>query len=88
MKTVRVTWKDTATVREYRPIYYRGYTIYGAPEGWTTDVPNDKYIYSTIDDARNGIDSILGGFGKKGVSRTRRRVPGDIRIVGEKNETA
>jgi hypothetical protein len=88
MKTIRITWKDTATVRNYVPLNYRGYTIYGAPEGWTTDVPGDKRIYSTRADAQNGVDNLLGGFGKKGVSRTRRRVPGDIRIVGEKNETA
>lgn len=85
---MRIVWKDTATVRDYKPIHYRGYTITGSPEGWTTNVPNDKYIYSTRDDALNGIDKLLGGTGKKGVSRTRRREPGDIRIASVKNETA
>lgn len=88
MATIRIVWKDTATVRDYVPLSYRGYTISGAPEGWTTDVPGDTHVYSTRDDALNGIDQLLGGFGKKGVSRTRRREPGDIRIVGTKSETA
>lgn len=85
---MRIVWKDTATVRDYKTLEYRGYHIFGSPEGWTTDVPNDQYIYSTRDDALNGIDNLLGGFGKKGVSVTRRRKPGDIRIVGKKSETA
>ena len=85
---MRIVWKDTAAVRDYKQIEYRGYTIYGESDGWRTNVPNDPYIYRTRDDALNGIDNLLGGFGKKGLSQTRRRVPGDIRIVGEKNETA
>lgn len=85
---MRIVWKDTATVRDYKTINYRGYQVFGHPEGWTTNVPNDKYIYSTKDDALNGIDHLLGGTGKKGVSRTRRRKPGDIRIASEKTETA
>ena len=76
---MRVIWKDSRTYKTYS---YRGYTIEKQPDGWSTTVPGDKYLYSSAETAHNAVDQMLGG-------KTRKANPGrhrlGVKIVGEKD---
>lgn len=83
---MRIVWKDTYKANGYKPFKYRGVVINGHPYGWTTEMPGDKNIYQTRDDAFNAVDKVLGGIGQRGTSTTRKT--GLIRIIGSTEETA
>lgn len=60
--------------------------IYGSPQGWTTNVPGDEFIYKTHYDALNAVDKALGSHGQKGSAKRKNY---GITIVGKKEgETA
>ena len=77
---MRIVWKDS-NPKTYKPVRYRKYTVYGSPEGWTTNIPEDNNIYSTHYCALNAIDKYLGGSGQMGSAK--RRAYG-IKIIGTK----
>ena len=77
---MRIVWKDSKP-KTYKPVRYRKYTVYGSPEGWTTNIPEDNNIYSTHYCALNAIDKYLGGGGQKGSAK--RKAYG-IKIIGTK----
>lgn len=77
---MRIVWKDSKP-KTYKPVRYRKYTVYGSPEGWTTNIPEDNNIYSTHYCALNAIDKYLGGSGQMGSAK--RKAYG-IKIVGVK----
>ena len=78
---MRVIWKDTKP-KEYKPIKYRKYMIYGSPEGWTTNIPGDDNLYAAHYCAQNAIDKYLGGTGVRGQACKKRQSYG-IQIIGK-----
>lgn len=85
MKPIRVVWKDSIS-RQHKPVKYRGHTIQGYNNGWTTSIPNDNNIYQTHYCALNAIDKALGGFGQMGCAKRKNY---GIKIIGKKGgETA
>lgn len=82
---MRIVWKDSKP-KSYKPVKYRGHTINGSPQGWTTDIAGDDNIYKTHYCALNAIDKALGGHGQMGSAK---RKSYGIEIVGKKtDETA
>lgn len=79
---MRVIWKDSKP-KNYKPVKYRDYMIYGSPEGWTTTIPGDHNIYATHYDALNAIDAALGGTGQMGSAKRQKY---GIKIVGKKKD--
>ena len=75
---MRVVWKDSKSYKTYK---YRGYIIEKCPEGWITNVPEDKYIYLSAETAHNAVDEMLGGKTRK-ANPARHKL--GIKIVGEK----
>lgn len=78
---MRVVWKDSRP-KLHKPVKYRGCTIQGYNNGWTTDIPGDNNIYKTHYCALNAIDRALGGYGQKGSGK---RKSYGIQIVGKKD---
>lgn len=75
---MRVIWRDSLQPKEYKPIKYRGFMIWGTPKGWEITVPGDNNIYKTHYSAQNAIDAHFGDFGKRG---TEKRKACGIQIV-------
>ncbi len=83
---MRVIWKDSNKPKEYQPIRYRGFMIWGTPKGWEVTVPGDNNIYKTHYSAQNAIDQHFGDFGTRG---TEKRKAYGIQIISTKGgETA
>lgn len=83
---MRVVWRDSTAQKEYKPIRYRGFMIWGTPLGWEITIPGDNNIYKDHYSAQNAIDKHFGDFGTRG---TKKRISYGIQIVGEKGgETA
>lgn len=51
---MRVVWKDSKP-KNYKPVKYRNDMIYGSPEGWSNNIPDDDNLYATHYDALNEI---------------------------------
>ena len=81
---MRVIWKDSKP-KEYKPIIYRGFMIWGTPAGWEITVPGDNNIYKTHYSAQNAIDQHFGDFGKHG---TEKRKSYGIQTIKKGDETA
>lgn len=79
---IRVTWKDSCS-HPNKPVTYRGYTISGYGNGWTTDMPGDHNIYHSHYCALNAIDAALGGHSRKRPP-SQKRLSYGIQIVGQK----
>jgi hypothetical protein len=80
---MRVIWRDSHVPKEYKPIKYRGFMIYGSPEGWTTTMKGDWNIYATHYCAQNAIDQAFGDYGKRG---TAKRIGYGIQIIGTESK--
>ena len=78
---MRVVWKDSNKPQEYKPIRYRGFMIWGTPNGWEITVPGDNNIYKNHYSAQNAIDRYCGDFGQRG---TEKRKSYGIQIIGKK----
>ena len=78
---MRVIWKDSG--KELLTRHYRGYRVFGASIGWTTNLPDENNIYKSWTDGLNAIDKFLGGSGMQGSAKKRQK---KIRIVGELND--
>lgn len=79
---MRIIWKDSNAPKEYKPIRYRGFMIWGTPRGWEITVPGDINIYSCHYCAQNAIDQHFGDFGSRG---TDKRKSYGIQIIGQKD---
>ncbi len=79
---MRVIWKDSKP-RNYKPVKYRNYMVYGSPKGWWNNIPGDDNVYATHYDALNAIDAALGGTSQMGSAK---RQSYDIKIVGKKSD--
>ena len=79
---MRVVWKDSKP-KSYKPVKYRGHMIYGSPQGWWNNIPDDENLYATHYDALNAIDAKLGGHGQMGSAKRQKY---GITIVGKKDE--
>ena len=77
---MRVVWRDSLKPKEYKPIRYRKFYVFGTPNGWTTSLPGDKNIYKNHYCALNAIDAYYGDLGMRGPEK--RRAYG-IQIVGQ-----
>lgn len=83
---MRVIWRDSNAPKEYKPIRYRGYMLWGTPRGWEITVPGDTNLYSCHYCAQNAVDAYLGDLGQHGTPKRKRL---GIKIVGKKgDETA
>lgn len=80
---MRVVWRDSTKPKEYKPIKYRNFMIYGTPEGWEISVPGDYNIYRTHYSASNAIDQHYGDYGQHGTEKRKRY---GIEIVGQKKK--
>lgn len=80
---MRVTWRDSSKPKEYKPIKYRGFMIWGTPSGWETTVPGDDNIYHSHYCATNAIDAYFGDFGTRG---TEKRKACGIQIIGTRKK--
>ena len=80
---MRVIWKDSSLPKEYKPIRYRGFMIWGTPRGWEITVPGDNNIYSSHYCATNAIDEYFGDFGKRG---SEKRKGYGIQRIGKKDD--
>lgn len=69
---MRIVWKDSTKAKEYKPIRYRGFMIWGTPSGWEITVPGDYNIYKTHYSAQNAIDDYFGDFGTRGTEKRKR----------------
>ena len=69
---MRVIWKDSNKPKEYKPIRYRGFMVWGTPAGWEITVPGDDNIYKTHYCALNAIDKHFGDFGQRGTEKRKR----------------
>ena len=81
---MRIVWKDSKP-KSYKPVKYRKHMIYGSPQGWTTNLPDDNNLYATHYDALNAIDKALGGYGRSGAGK---RAKYGINIIGHKNDVS
>lgn len=81
---MRVTWKDSNKPDEYKPIRYRGFMIWGTPEGWEITVPGDNNLYRNNFCAMNAIDAHFGDFGTRG---TKKRKAYGIQIIGTRKKS-
>ena len=79
---MRVVWRDSKP-KEYKPIKYRGFMIWGTPEGWEITVPGDNNIYKAHYCAQNAIDQHFGDYGQRG---TEKRKSYGIQIIGQRVE--
>lgn len=82
---MRVVWKDTITKGFSTKYTHRGYALTKlrtGTGGWITDLPGDKYIYSSPDTAMNAIDEMLGGVCTKRIPKRHRL---GIKILGERD---
>ncbi len=84
---MRIVWRDSAVPKEYKPIRYRGFMVWGTPKGWEITVPGDENIYKAHYCALNAIDQHFGDYGQRG---TEKRIGYGIQIVGTRKggETA
>lgn len=78
---MRIVWKDSGLAKEYKPIRYRGYMIWGTPRGWEITVPGDNNVYANHYSAQNAIDQHFGDFGQRG---TEKRKKYGIQIINQK----
>lgn len=81
---MRVIWKDSS-LKEVKPIKYRGHFATWYKGGWTIDTPGDTNIYTNHYCALNAIDKALGGNGIRGEAGAKRKSHG-IRIIGQKED--
>lgn len=82
---MRVVWKDSNQPKEYKPIRYRGFMIWGTPAGWEITVPGDYNLYKNHYSAQNAIDKAMGDYGQHGSEKRKRY---GIQIIGTKKETS
>lgn len=83
---MRVIWRDSNAPKEYKPIRYRGFMVWGSPRGWEITVPGDTNVYSSHYCALNAIDQHFGDYGQRG---SEKRKGYGIQIIGkEGGETA
>lgn len=68
---MRIVWKDSNKPKEYKPIRYRGFIIWGTPKGWEVAIPGDNNIYKSHYSAQNAIDQHFGDFGTRGTEKRR-----------------
>ena len=80
---MRVTWKDSGVPKEYKPIRYRGFTLWGTPQGWEVAIPGDDNIYSSHYCATNAVDAYFGDFGTRGAEK---RKQCGIQIIGTRKK--
>lgn len=80
---MRIVWKDSTKEKEYKPIRYRGFMIWGTSSGWEITVPGDHNIYKDHYSAQNAIDKHFGDYGQRG---TEKRKSYGIQIVGQNND--
>lgn len=78
---MRIVWKDSTKAKEYKPIRYRGFMIWGASSGWEITVPGDNNLYADHYSAQNAIDKHFGDFGQRG---TEKRKKYGIHIINQK----
>jgi hypothetical protein len=69
---MRIVWKDSRAQKEYKPIRYRGYMIWGSSAGWEITVPGDHNIYANHYSAQNAIDQYFGDFGQHGTEKRKK----------------
>jgi hypothetical protein len=69
---MRIVWKDSRTQKEYKPIRYRGYMIWGSSAGWEITVPGDHNVYANHYSAQNAIDQYFGDFGQHGTEKRKK----------------
>lgn len=79
-----MTWKDSDKPKEYKPIKYRGFMIWGTPKGWEITVPGDDNIYRNNFCAMNAIDAHFGDFGTRGTEKRKRY---GIQIIGTRKKS-
>lgn len=77
---IRVTWRDQ-NGRPCAPATYRKVTMTRYKSGWILDLPENNYIYASLDCAKNAIDEILGGTARRHVEK---RLQKGIKIIGER----
>lgn len=80
---MRVVWKDSNTPKEYEPIKYRGYYVFGSPNGWEVSIKGDNNLYKNHYCALNAIDAY---FGEEGTHGGEKRIKCGIQIIGQKNK--
>ena len=80
---MRMIWKDSNKPKEYKPIKYRGYMIYGTPRGWTITLRGDYNIYANHYCAKNAIDLAIDGCLSKG---TKKRLSYGVQIIGREEK--
>ena len=80
---MRIVWKDSNQPKEYNPINYRKFYVFGTPNGWETSIPGDNNLYKNHYCALNAIDAYLGGSGQMGAAK---RKSYGIQIVGQKDD--
>lgn len=78
---MRIVWKDSTKAKEYKPIRYRGFMIWGTSSGWEITVPGDHNVYANHYSAQNAIDAYFGDLGTRG---TEKRKSYGIQIVSKK----
>lgn len=81
---IRIVWKDSASIREYKPTKYRNHFITwydnGTICGWTINIEGDCNVYKSVHCAMNAIDSWLGPNPRTEPSEKRKKA--GIKIVG------
>lgn len=77
---MRIVWQDSKP-KEYKPIRYRGFMVWGTPRGWEITVPGDNNLYADHYSAQNAIDKHFGDFGQRG---TEKRKKYGIQIINQK----
>ena len=75
-------WKDSSAKKEYQPIKYRKFHVFGTPNGWETSIPGDNNLYKNNYCAQNAIDAFYGDFGQRG---TEKRKAYGIQIIGKRD---
>lgn len=84
---MRVVWKDSNAVGQYKDIRYRKHTISGYNGiGWVIDIPGDNNIYRTNYHAMNALDKVLGGRGGVRGEACEKRKRYGIEIIGQRND--
>lgn len=76
-------WQDSNMPKEYKPIKYRGFMIYGTPRGWTIAMRGDYNIYADHYSAQNAIDLALDGCLSRG---TEKRRSYGVQIIGKEEK--
>ena len=79
---MRIVWKDSNQPKEYNPVKYRKFYVFGTPNGWETSIPGDYNLYKNHYCAKNAIDAHYGDFGQRGCEK---RKSYGIQIIGKRN---